>query len=91
MTRFLLTRLLGAGIVLAAMSFAVFALIGLMPGDPLDLQISANPDITPEAIAHLRELYGVDTPIATRYGHWVVAALHGDLGFSRMQQRPVLR
>jgi peptide/nickel transport system permease protein len=90
MIRFLLFRLAGACIVLVAMSFVVFALIGLMPGDPVDLLASANPDATPEQIAFLRQLYGVDTPIPVRYWHWLTAALHGDLGFSRLQHRPVL-
>jgi peptide/nickel transport system permease protein len=90
MTRFLLSRLLGAGMVLVAMSFVVFALIGLMPGDPDDLLVTANPDATPQDIAHLRHLYGMDTPFPVRYWHWAVAALHGDLGFSRIQHRPVL-
>ena len=90
MIRFLLSRCLGASVVLAAMSFAVFSLIGLMPGDPVDMLISDNPDVTPEQIARLRELYGVDTPILTRYWHWLGDAMQGDLGFSRMQHRPVL-
>jgi peptide/nickel transport system permease protein len=29
------------------MSFAVFTLIGLMPGDPLDVMIAGNPGVTP--------------------------------------------
>ncbi len=91
MIRFLLSRLVGAGIVLSAMSLVVFALIGLMPGDPVDLMVVGNPDITSEQIAHLREIYGVGTPFTDRYLHWVTAALHGDLGFSRQQNRPVLR
>ncbi len=90
MTRFLVSRLLGAGTVLLGMSFVIFALIGLMPGDPVDLLITDNPDITPGQIISLRQIYGVGTPFPVRYWHWVVAALHGDLGFSRMQSRPVL-
>ena len=90
MIRFLASRLLAASLVLAAMSFVIFALIGLMPGDPLDLVISSDPDITQAGIARLREIYGVDTPISARYRHWIVSALQGDLGFSRTQHRPVL-
>ena len=90
MIRFLAGRLLAAGLVVAAMSFAIFALIGLMPGDPLDLAINADPDITPAGIARLRQIYGLDMPVGERYWHWVVSALHGDLGFSRTQHRPVL-
>ena len=89
MTRFLLSRAAGAFVVLMAKSFVIFALIGLMPGDPVDLLMNANPDATPEDIAHLRQLYGVDTPIFERYWHWLTAAVHGDFGFSRLQHRPV--
>ena len=90
MIRFLASRLLAASLVLAAMSFVIFALIGLMPGDPLDLVISSDPDITQAGTARLREIYGVDTPISARYRHWILSALQGDLGFSRTQHRPVL-
>ncbi len=90
MIRFLASRALGAFVVLVAKSFVIFALIGLMPGDPIDLLMTANPEATPEDIAHLRKLYGVDTPIPVRYWHWLVGAVQGDFGYSRMQHRPVL-
>ena len=41
MTRFVSTRLLQMIVVIAIMSFIIYALIGLMPGDPIDLMISA--------------------------------------------------
>ncbi len=90
MIRFLATRTLGAIITLFAKSFIIFALIGLMPGDPLDLLAQANPDATPESIATLRSIYSVDQPLPDRYVAWLQAALHGDFGFSRIQHRPVL-
>ena len=90
MLRFVFSRLLGSLVVLAGMSFAIFALIGLMPGDPVDLMAGDGSDTTPESIAYLRLLYGVDTPIATRYWHWVIGLVHGDLGISRLQSQPVL-
>ena len=77
-------------IVLALMSFAIYALIGLMPGDPIDLMISADPKMTPEDAARLRELYGVDKPVVERYASWLAAALGGDLGYSRLYAAPVL-
>jgi len=90
MLRFLLTRTTSAAIVLLLKSFVIFVLIGLMPGDPVDLLAHANPDATPEDVAHLRAIYGVDQPILERYAGWLTAALHGDFGFSRAQHRPVL-
>ena len=90
MTRFLLTRTAGALVVLLAKSFVIFALIGFMPGDPIDLLMAANPDATPQEALRLRAIYGVDQPLLERYAAWLAAALHGDFGFSRLQHRPVL-
>lgn len=90
-TRFLFSRLVAAGGVVAVMSFVVFALIGLMPGDPFDAEISSNPDLAVSDMARLRQIYGVGIPLYERYWHWAAAALHGDLGFSRTQHLPVLR
>ena len=67
-----------------------YGLIGLMPGDPLDIMIASNPGATPEVVARLRTLYGLDQPLLLRYWHWLVAALSGDLGFSRVHAVPVL-
>ena len=89
MTRFLFHRLWQSVLVLGLMSFVVYSLIGLMPGDPVDLMITADPKITTEDAARLRELYGLDKPIIERYGHWLSAALSGDFGYSRLHARPV--
>ena len=90
MTHFLLHRFWQSALVLVVMSFAVYSLIGLMPGDPVDLMITADPKITPEDAARLRELYGLDQPIIERYGNWLSAALRGDFGYSRLYARPVM-
>ena len=76
--------------VLLVKSFVIFALIGLMPGDPIDLLMSSNPNMQPEDVAKLRAIYGVDEPILSRYFAWLWNALHGDFGYSRIQHRPVL-
>src|ERR1700730_13480808 len=90
MTRYILRRVLQAMVVLLVMSFVIYSLIGLMPGDPLDIMISSNPGATPEVIAHLRAIYGLDQPLMLRYWHWLVAALQGDFGFSRTYSQPVM-
>ena len=90
MTRFLLDRLVQSAIVLALMSFVVYWLIGLMPGDPIDLMISADPRLTSEDAQRLRALYGLDRSIYERYATWLSTALLGDLGFSRLYAKPVL-
>jgi peptide/nickel transport system permease protein len=88
--RFLGGRLVQSLLVLLAMSFVVYGLIGLMPGDPIDLMISADPRMTSEDAARLREIYGLDRPLGERWAAWLGAAMAGDLGWSRLQARPVL-
>ena len=90
MARFIASRVGQTLIVLLIMSFVIYGLIGLMPGDPLDEMIASTPGATPEVIAHLRAIYGLDQPLMLRYWHWLLAALHGDFGFSRSHSQPVL-
>ena len=90
MRHFLLMRGLQSLVVLIIMSFVIYSLIGLMPGDPIDLMISANPKMTAADAAALRELYGLDLPIYERYWNWLSTALTGDLGYSRLFGQPVI-
>jgi peptide/nickel transport system permease protein len=91
MTRFVIRRLGQALIVLFVMSFVIYGLIGLMPGDPIDTMMAGNPGMTPEIAAQMRKIYGLDQPLVLRYAHWMEAALHGDFGYSRTQSVPVLQ
>lgn len=86
----LLGRLFQALLTLLAVSFLVYCMIGLMPGDPVDLMAAGNPHMTPEDAARLRAVYGLDQPLLSRYGHWLLSALGGDLGYSRLYNLPVL-
>jgi peptide/nickel transport system permease protein len=90
MIRYLVQRLIEVIVVLFVMSFVCYALIGLMPGDPIDLMISANPNLTTADAARLKALHGLDRPILERYGNWLAAALGGDFGYSRLFARPVM-
>ena len=89
MPAFLAGRLIQSVLIMLGMSFVVYALIGLMPGDPIDILIAANPEATAEDAARLRAIYGLDQPLLSRYGHWLSRALHGDFGYSRLFSQPV--
>jgi peptide/nickel transport system permease protein len=89
MARHLALRLLQAALVLLLMSFLVYGLIGLMPGDPIELMAAGSPTMTPEDVIRLKAAYGIDQPLMARYGHWLSQALTGDLGYSRLSARPV--
>lgn len=84
MTRFVLIRLVQGLAVLAVMSFVIYGLIGLMPGDPLNLMIAADPHLTSADVARLKALYGLDQPLLKRYFAWAQAALGGNFGYSRL-------
>ena len=90
MLRYFAHRAAEAGLLLVLMSFAIYLLLGLMPGDPIDIMASGDPDISSADIARLKALYGLDRPITERYGHWLAGALSGDFGFSRLHAKPVL-
>jgi peptide/nickel transport system permease protein len=83
MARFIVARLLQVMGVLVLMSFIIYSLIGLMPGDPIDLMLTADPHLTAADVARLKAVYGVDQPLLTRYLAWAKAALTGDFGYSR--------
>lgn len=90
MQAYIVRRLLQGIGVLLVMSFVIYGLLGLMPGDPIDLMIQADPNLTTADAVRLRALYGLDRPILERYANWASAALSGDLGYSRQFARPVL-
>ena len=89
MIRFTALRLLEIAAMLALLSFAIYGLIGLMPGDPIDLMRSADPHVTAADLARLKALYGVGQPLLSRYIAWAGQALAGDLGYSRLFAAPV--
>ena len=90
MSGYLGRRIAETVFLLFLMSFLIYALIGLMPGDPIDLMLSADPNITSEDAARLRALQGLDRPIWERYWFWLQGAVTGDFGFSRLYARPVV-
>ncbi len=67
-----------------------FALIHLIPGDPVIL-IAGERGITPERHAILRAELGLDKPILVQYGRYVWGVLHGDLGKSIVTKQPVFK
>ncbi|RXJ74233.1 diguanylate cyclase [Veronia nyctiphanis] len=87
---FLLHRTLHSLLILFLVMFCTYALMGLMPGDPIDLMISSNPDIKPEDIARLKAQLGLDQPILVRFWHWFINGLQGDFGYSRFYYQPAI-
>jgi peptide/nickel transport system permease protein len=51
--------------------------------------LAGDPAATPEAIARLRTLWGLDRPLPVQYGIWLARAATGDWGRSFAEHRPV--
>ncbi|MGV0796852.1 ABC transporter permease, partial [Mycolicibacterium elephantis] len=65
----------------------VFALVHLVPGDPVRIALGTR--YTPEAYAALRQASGLDKPILEQFFGYLGSALTGDLGVSFRNGDPV--
>ncbi len=88
MSRYLIRRLLLTVPVLIFVSLIVFSIISLIPGDPA--RIMLGEEFSKEALEVLRHQLGLDRPLYVRYWIWLGRLVHGDLGRSVRDGRPVL-
>ncbi len=88
MTLPILRKLGTALLTLVLVSFFVFALQRLLPGDPISAMAGEERD--PQVLAYLRDKYRLDEPIPVQYLAWIGNALRGDLGTSLRTGEPVL-
>ena len=83
----ILRRFAGLLIVMFLVATMVFFITRLAPGDPAALMLG---DLaTPEDVARLRAVYGLDQPIVVQFVAWLKEVLSGNLGQSIFLQRPV--
>src|SRR5689334_5144171 len=73
---------------IVAISFVIFLLVRAVPGDITDYY-AARGDYDAQSLAAMRQSLGLNDSLATQFGHWVQAALHGDLGKSMRYDTPV--
>ncbi len=87
MLSYVIRRLLLLVPVFLAVSVVIFAIIHLIPGDPVDnlLKVGAGP----EQRAIITARYGLDKPLVVQYAIWLWNILQGDLGTAIVARRPV--
>lgn len=85
---YLRTRLLLAVPTVVLTSAIVFMMLFLIPGDPASIYIGEQ-TATPQRLAEIRHVMGLDRPLYVQYGDFAWKALHGDLGRSLQTNRPV--
>ena len=86
--RFLARRLVLTVPVLLGVATLVFALIHLVPGDPVQAMLGES--AAEEDIAALRARLGLDRPLLEQYGIFLSGAVGGDLGTSLRTGEPVV-
>lgn len=85
--RFLARRVAYSVVVLIGVVIVVFALVQLVPGDPVRIALGTR--YTPEAYEALRSASGLDRPLIVQFFSYLGNALTGDLGVSFRNGDPV--
>lgn len=93
MLRFVGQRLLYAIVTVAVVSFVVFFIIQLPPGDyitTLTAQMQQKGEVVDQAyLDALRQRYGLDQPFIVQYAKWISGLIRGDWGLSFEYMQPV--
>lgn len=80
---------MGAIPVLLGISFLVFMLMHIAPGDPVSLLL--GDDATPADVEQLRRELGLDKPLLVQYWDFLSRAVRGDFGRSLKFNEPVMK
>ncbi|WP_322821746.1 ABC transporter permease [Chloroflexus sp.] len=89
MLQYIIRRILIAIPTLLIISFVIFAVLALAPGDPL-AQFALNPAIPESTRELIRIQFGLDQPWPVRYVRWLTSLMRGDWGFSFGTRGPVI-
>ncbi|WP_037908353.1 ABC transporter permease [Actinacidiphila yeochonensis] len=86
-TAFLARRLTRCALSLLLVAAGAFAMVRLVPGDPVRAALGV--DAPPALVAARRHELGLDQPFAAQCRQYLRAVLHGDLGTSLVTGQPV--
>lgn len=87
MIRFVLGRIVLAGVLVVVVISACFGLVSLIPGDPALAVLGEY--ATPEQVADLNRKLGLDQPFLLQWWHYLTSALSGNLGTSYFSGGPI--
>ncbi len=92
MGRYLIRRIFLMAPTILIVTFLVFLLLFLSPGDPVLMlvPIDETGQMTDEELDRLRHELGLDRPIYVQYADWLFHVFQGDLGRSIHMRRPVV-
>lgn len=87
MVKYVIKRLLALIPVILGVTFLVFMIMQLAPGDAAKLILGES--ATQEQVEELREEMGLNDPAVVQYGRYMLNFVQGDLGTSYSTKRPV--
>ena len=88
MLKYIFKRLLQTILMLLVLSFVVFFMVRLIPGDPVEIMLGTN--VPKDTLELERERLGLNDSLLVQYGNFLRNALKGDLGTSIFSNKPVL-
>ena len=93
MAKYTIKKILGMIPMLLIITFIIYWLLDLTPGDPVSylMDPEALARLTAEQVAALRAQYGLDDPFFIRYFKWLGRLLTGDFGYSSSSGVPVIQ
>jgi peptide/nickel transport system permease protein len=84
---YILQRLLLALIVILGVTFVVFMILQIVPGDPA--RVILGPYASDESVQGLRERLGLNRPFLVQYVTWLGGVVQGDFGDSLLNSQTV--
>jgi peptide/nickel transport system permease protein len=88
LVRFVVARTLKIIPTLLVISFIIFSVTRLIPGDPVAIMFGQEPD--PQTESAMRHRLGLDRPVLTQYAVWIRQIFRMDWGKSIRLETPVL-
>jgi peptide/nickel transport system permease protein len=85
--RLVVKRLASVVVIMVVLAAVVFFLARISPLDPVHAML--GPNASASAVAQQRATLGLDDPLVTQLGHYLLGLLHGDFGTSYRTRRPV--
>lgn len=90
MQQYILRRVLMLFPVVLGVSFLVFSVMHMVPGDTVLIRLAESPSASQKDIEELRQELGLDKPFVVQYLDWLGDLVQGDLGRSLWTDDPVV-
>lgn len=89
MIKYIVRRALCLIPVILLLSMILFLIMKGMPGDPVSAYFGVGSRATAEQQERVRQMMGLDRPLAVQYAKWLWNCLRGDFGESSLFKKPV--